>query len=76
MLLSDRGAASLIAGVPSLVLPRAHDQLCHAERRAAEGLGPAESKPSTTGVIIATYEPAGALKTGSFQLAEPGENVA
>ncbi len=33
-----------------------------------------DSKTSTTGVIIATYEPAGELKTGSFALDNP--NVA
>lgn len=32
-------AASLIAGVPSLVLPRAHDQVFHAERLTAEEIG-------------------------------------
>ena len=32
-----------------------------------------DSKTSTTGVIIATYEPAGELKTGSFALDIPGE---
>ncbi|MBI4978606.1 MAG: dihydrofolate reductase family protein [Spirochaetes bacterium] len=37
----------------------------------AEGLKLIDSKSSTTGVIIATYEPAGALKTGSFQLELP-----
>ena len=40
MLLPDCGAASLIAGVPSLVLPRAHARIFHAERLAVEGLGP------------------------------------
>ncbi|KCZ71388.1 hypothetical protein ANME2D_02116 [Candidatus Methanoperedens nitroreducens] len=32
-----------------------------------------DSKTSTTGVIIATYEPAGELKTGSFALDNPSE---
>jgi dihydrofolate reductase len=32
-----------------------------------------DSKISTTGVIIATYEPAGELKTGSFVLDNPNE---
>jgi dihydrofolate reductase len=30
-----------------------------------------KSKPHPTGVIVATYEPSGAVKTGDFQLAEP-----
>lgn len=34
---------------------------------------PADSKISTTGVIMATYEPVGELKTGSFALDNPGE---
>ncbi len=38
------------------------------------GLKLIDSKTSTTGVIIATYEPAGKLKTGSFALDNP--NVA
>jgi dihydrofolate reductase len=37
-----------------------------AEGTQAEGLKLVDSKSSTTGVIIATYEPVGALKTGSF----------
>ena len=37
-----------------------------AEGTQASGLKLVDSKVSTTGVIIATYEPAGALKTGSF----------
>ncbi len=37
-----------------------------AEGAQAEGLRLIDSKVSTTGVIIATYEPAGSLKTGSF----------
>ncbi len=37
-----------------------------AEGTQAEGLRLIDSKVSTTGVIIATYEPAGSLKTGSF----------
>ena len=41
-----------------------------AEGTQAEGFKLVESKSSTTGVIIATYEPAGELKTGSFQLPE------
>ena len=32
------------------------------------GLKLVDSKISTTGVIIATYEPAGELKTGTFAL--------
>lgn len=40
-----------------------------AEGTQAEGFKLIDSRSSTTGVIIATYEPAGALKTGSFQLA-------
>ncbi len=37
-----------------------------AEGTQAKGLRLSDSKVSTTGVIIATYEPAGSLKTGSF----------
>ena len=37
-----------------------------AEGTQANGLKLVDSKISTTGVIIATYEPAGPLKTGSF----------
>lgn len=37
-----------------------------AEGTQAEGFKLVDSKSSTTGVIIATYESAGALKTGSF----------
>jgi len=37
-----------------------------AEGTQAEGFKLTDSKISTTGVIIATYEPAGTLKTGSF----------
>lgn len=44
-----------------------------AEGTQAEGFKLKESKSSTTGVIIATYESTGALKTGSFQLAKPTE---
>ena len=45
------------------------------KRLFGEGTHPAglkliDSKTSTTGVIIATYEPAGELKTGSFALKE------
>jgi dihydrofolate reductase len=48
------------------------------KRLFGEGTQPAglmliDSKISTTGVIIATYEPAGELKTGSFALDNPGE---
>jgi len=31
------------------------------------------SKTSTTGVIMATYEPAGAITTGSFALEQPAQ---
>jgi dihydrofolate reductase len=46
------------------------------KRLFSEGTQPAhlkliDSKTSTTGVIIATYEPAGELKTGSFALDNP-----
>jgi predicted 3-demethylubiquinone-9 3-methyltransferase (glyoxalase superfamily)/dihydrofolate reductase len=46
------------------------------KRLFGEGTQPAglkliDSKPSTTGVIIATYEPAEKLKTGSFALDNP-----
>jgi dihydrofolate reductase len=44
-----------------------------AEGAQAEGFKLIESKSSTTGVIIATYESIGALKTGSFQPAKPTE---
>jgi len=37
------------------------------------GLTLVDSKASTTGVLINTYRPAGALKPGSFALAEPTE---
>jgi dihydrofolate reductase len=37
-----------------------------AEGTQAEGLKLVDSKPSTSGVIIATYESTGTLKTGSF----------
>ncbi len=48
------------------------------KRLFGEGTQPAglkliDSKTSTTGVIIATYEPAGELKTGSFALDNPSE---
>ena len=42
-----------------------------AEGTQAEGFKLVESKSSTTGVIIATYESAGALKTGSIPPAKP-----
>lgn len=42
-----------------------------AEGTQAEGFQLISSKASTTGVIIATYEPIGALKTGSFDSVEP-----
>ena len=42
-----------------------------AEGTQAEGFKLVESKSSTTGVIIATYESIGALKTGSIQPAKP-----
>ena len=42
-----------------------------AEGTQAEGFKLVESKSSTTGVIIATYESAGALKTGSIHPAKP-----
>lgn len=44
-----------------------------AEGAQAEGFKLIESKSSTTGVIIATYESIGALKTGSFQHTKPTE---
>lgn len=48
------------------------------KRLFAEGASPsalrlAESKVSTTGVVMATYEPVGELDTGSFALEEPSE---
>lgn len=48
------------------------------KRLFGEGTQPAglkliDSKTSSTGVIIATYEPAGELKTGSFALDNPSE---
>ncbi len=44
-----------------------------AEGTQAQGFKLIDSKTSTTGVIIATYEPAGALKTGSFALDKPSD---
>ena len=46
------------------------------KRLFGDGTGPAglaliDSKAATTGVLINTYRPAGALETGSFALAEP-----
>jgi dihydrofolate reductase len=35
------------------------------------GLALVDSKASTSGVVISTYKPAGAIKTGSFELVEP-----
>ena len=35
------------------------------------GLKLRETRTSTTGVIVATYEPAGAIARGSFAFAEP-----
>ncbi len=48
------------------------------KRLFGEGTQPAhlkliDSKTSTTGVIIATYEPSGELKTGSFALGNPSK---
>jgi len=48
------------------------------KRLFSDGTKPAnlkliDSKTSTTGVIIATYEPTGELKTGSFGLDNPSE---
>ena len=48
------------------------------KRLFAEGTTPAgfkllDSKPSTSGVIIATYERAGEVKTGSFAMENPTE---
>jgi dihydrofolate reductase len=37
------------------------------------GLTLADSRASTTGVVISTYRPAGAFRTGSFALTEPTE---
>jgi dihydrofolate reductase len=39
-----------------------------AEGSAAAALKLLEAKVSTTGVVVATYEPAGKLETGSFQM--------
>ena len=44
-----------------------------AEGTIPKGLKLLDSKVSTTGVIIAMYEPAGDLKTGSFALENPTE---
>ena len=44
-----------------------------AEGTQAAGFKLVDSKTSTTGVIIATYEPTGPLKTGSFALDTPTE---
>jgi dihydrofolate reductase len=37
------------------------------------GLRLVSSQTATTGVIMATYEPAGAITTGSFRLDEPAQ---
>lgn len=42
-----------------------------AEGTIPSGLKLTDSKVSTTGVMIATYEPAGEIATGSFALDEP-----
>src|SRR5262245_3356020 len=42
-----------------------------AEGTKPQGLKLVDSKASTTGIIIATYEPSGELTTGSFALGEP-----
>jgi len=52
--------------------------LGHGKRLFGEGADPAglkliRSQPYPTGVIVATYKPEGAVRTGSFQLAEPSE---
>jgi dihydrofolate reductase len=44
-----------------------------AEGAVPSGLRLVGSKVSTTGVIMATYEPAGGIEVGSFALEEPGE---
>ena len=44
-----------------------------ADGTAARGLKLADTKTSTTGVVIATYEPAGEIEYGSFALEEPTE---
>ncbi|MEJ2637614.1 MAG: dihydrofolate reductase family protein [Calditrichia bacterium] len=44
-----------------------------AEGTRAQALKLVESRVATTGVIIATYEPAGDLVTGSFALENPSE---
>src|SRR5579883_1325116 len=50
--------------------------LGNGKRVFGDGAVPAEltlvkARPCPTGVIVATYEPSGAVKTGDFQLAEP-----
>ena len=52
--------------------------LGHGKRLFGDGAVPVElkllgSQSYPTGVIVATYRPDGAVKTGSFQLAEPSE---
>jgi dihydrofolate reductase len=52
--------------------------LGHGKRLFAEGINPfalrlVDNNVSTTGVIISTYEPAGAVPIGSFQQEEPSE---
>jgi dihydrofolate reductase len=42
-----------------------------ADGTVPQGLRLADSVSSTTGVLIGTYRPAGAIKTGSFAMAEP-----
>jgi dihydrofolate reductase len=44
-----------------------------AEGTRPEGLALADSKVSTTGVVMATYRPAGAIKSGSFATDEPSQ---
>jgi len=50
--------------------------LAKGKRMFGDGASPAglkllEAKSYPTGVIVATYQPAGAVRTGDFQLAEP-----
>jgi dihydrofolate reductase len=52
--------------------------LSHGKRLFGDGAIPAglrvvNSKTSTTGVIMATYEPAGSIATGSFRLEQPAQ---
>ena len=65
----------LVDGFVLLIFPLV---LGHGKRIFGNGVPPSglklvKSKSYPTGVIVANYEPAGAVKTGSFQRSEPSE---